>query len=98
MKPTYELVLGKTYYNKGFFNLGVSVDKFIRRDEGVIRIYLANTDQYIDGRAVRTANQNGTHRIFAGSRLRDWFFKNFKQNDLVLVVIEAPNALRIIAK
>lgn len=98
MKPTYELALGKTYYNKGFFNLGVSVDKFVRRDEGVMRIYLGKTDQYFDGHVVRTANQNGTPRIFVGSRLRDWFFKNFKQNDLVLIVIEAPNALRILTK
>lgn len=45
--PVYKLTLHKTYYDKGFFNLGVDVDRFVRADSGPVSILLASisTDQ-----------------------------------------------------
>jgi len=34
--PKYELTLHKTYYDKGFFNLGIDVDTYIQSNNGSI--------------------------------------------------------------
>jgi len=85
--PCYKLVLHKTYYDKGFFNLGVAVDRYIRSDSGPITIRLGESKFGIEGKVDRNANLNGTPRIFGGSALRNWFFKHFQLKDVVEVRI-----------
>ena len=94
--PTYDLTLGKTYYENGFFNLGVAVDRFIRPDNGNITLYLGSNRQKIVGKVNRDANQNGTPRIFGGAVLRDWFFKNYQMGDTVNIFIESPTSISVI--
>jgi hypothetical protein len=93
--PTYELTLHKTYYEKGFFNLGVSVDKYVRPQSGEVKLLLGVSKRTLVGRVDREANQNGTPRIFGGPELRDWFFKNFKLKDHVRVTILTPNEIQL---
>jgi hypothetical protein len=94
-RPTYELTLHKTYYDKGFFNLGVSVDKFIRPTSGPIRIALGKSKRMLDGHVNRDANQNGTARIFGGTELRDWFYDNYSLKDEVIVHMVSPTSIHI---
>ncbi len=95
MQP-FQLVLHETYYQNGFFNVAVAFDQFVRSENGPIRIYLGNTDDYVDGRVDRTANQNGTARIFGGRELRDWFQGNFKVKDTVLVKFLSPEVILLL--
>jgi len=93
--PTYELTLHKTYYEKGFFNLGVSVDKYVRPESGGVKLILGPSKRTLVGKVDREANQNGTPRIHGGIELRNWFFKNFKMKDKVKITILSPNELQI---
>ena len=93
--PTYPLTLHKTYYEKGFFNLGVSVDKYIRPTSGPIRIILGSSNRVLNGSVSREANLNGAPRIFGRVELRDWMSKNYSLKDKVTIEIISPNEVRI---
>ncbi len=93
--PTYKLTLQKTYYDKGFFNLGIEVDRFIRRDSGPISILLGASRAKISANVNREANVNGTPRIMGGPELRNWFQRSFECLDVVDVVVLAPDQLWI---
>lgn len=95
--PVYELTLHKTYYDKGFFNLGVSVDALVRPDNGPIMIELGGPHRRIEGHVDRNANLNGTPRIFGGAELRNWLQKTFSMGDRVEVQVLRPDALLIAA-
>jgi len=93
MAPVYTLTLHPSYYEKGFFNLGVDVERFVRGDDGPITLLLGDARRQLDGRVSRKANTNGTPRIHGGTALRDWFFGNFSLGDTVAVHVEAPDRL-----
>ena len=93
--PVYKLTLHKTYYDKGFFNLGVDIQRFVRSDSGPINILLGASKTQVDGRVDRAANQNGTPRIFGGAELQHWFQRNFDLKSVVDVHIVGPNELWI---
>jgi hypothetical protein len=95
MQP-FQLVLHETYYQKGFFNVSVAFESYVRSENGPIRIYMGNTDDYVDGRVDRTANQNGTPRIFGGKALYSWFQNNFKVGDTVIVKFLSPDVILIL--
>lgn len=94
--PIYELTLGKSYYEKGFFNLGVAVDRYIGAHGTDVRIILGPGTRFVDARIDRNANQNGTPRIHVGARLRDYFYTNFHVGDVVNVIILDPQKFRIL--
>ena len=91
--PVYKLTLRQSYYDKGFFNLGVDVEQFVRPDSGPVRLRLGESEEEIEGRVNREANQNGTPRIFGGVKLRDWFQEQFKLKDVVDVSVTGPDEL-----
>ncbi len=94
--PSYNLTLHKTYYEKGFFNLGVDVDRYIRKTNGPITLFLGPSRQTLLGTVNRDANQNGTPRVMAGVELRNWFFKHYNLGDNVKIVIESQNSIHIL--
>ena len=93
--PTYQLTLHKTYYDHGFFNLGVEVDRFVRQDSGPISIFLGDSQSELLGKVNREANINGTPRIMGGVELRNWFQSQFALLDSVDVLILGPDKLWI---
>ena len=95
MKSKYQLKLHKSYYEKGFFNLGVDVERYLTYEEGIIDILVGKGEQKIEGRITRKANQNGTPRIYGRSELRDWFQDNYKKGEKVQVVILDPKRVWI---
>lgn len=93
--PIYNLTLHKTYYEKGLFNLGVSVNRYVRPTSGPIKITLGRTNQIIEGQVNRDANPNGTPRVSGGNELRDWFINNYSLKDQVNIEILSPTEIHI---
>jgi hypothetical protein len=79
------LTLQKTYFKMGFFNVGVSHDRYVRRTEGPVRIRLGREGEVVEGRVDRHANRNGTARVMGGVPVKRWFQANFKPMDTVAV-------------
>jgi curved DNA-binding protein CbpA len=90
----FRLTLQPTYYNKGFFNVTVEHDRFVRRSEGSIQLILGNSMQ-IDGEINRRANRNGTARIFGGAELRRWFKDHYNPLDTVNIDLSSFEHIRI---
>lgn len=95
--PVYELTLHKTYYDNGFFNLGVGVEALISQEDGPVTIELGGSHRTIEGRINRNANLNNTPRAFGGTELRNWLQSNFRMGDRVDVQVLDPTRLRISA-
>ena len=95
IRPKYRLQLGNTYFNKGYFNLGVSVERHLTYDERAFAIFVGDQRKLIDGRISRNANSNGTPRIYGGAELRDWFQSNFRKGQYAEVVILSPTEVWI---
>ncbi len=93
--PVYLLTLHETYYDNGFFDLGVEVDRYIRPDNGLCLILLGDTHARIAGRIDRTANSSNTPRVLGGAKPRGWFHRTFDVLDPVDVLIEGPAVLRL---
>ena len=91
--PVYKLTLHKSYYDKGFFNLGVDVEQFVRPDSGPVTLRLGESEKEIEGLVDREANQNGTPRISGGAKLRDWFQEHFKLEGVVDVFVTDTDEL-----
>ena len=89
--PTYKLKLHKTYYDKGFFNLGVAVSRFVRKTSGPARLLLGAKQIPFEVSVNREANQNGTPRVMGGVKVRDWIQKNLQEMQTVDVEIIDPN-------
>jgi len=92
-KPVYDLKLHKTYYDKGFFNLGVDVSGFVRKTSGLATLLLGEKRTPVRVTVNREANQNGTPRIMGGVQVRDWIQKNLRELETVHVEILDPETI-----
>lgn len=92
-----KIVLQRTYYQQGFFNVSVEDDRQFGPHNSRIEILLADSSDAIEGTINRTAQPNGTARILGHSGLRDYFRSQFRPGDAVFVVIESPQRIRILA-
>lgn len=80
---------------KGFFNVSVDFERHLTTTEGPISIFLGDEAQPLTGRITRTAQANGTPRIYGNKPLADFFQKNFRRGGFVSVEIVSPEAVRI---
>lgn len=92
---SFPLVVHKTYYNQGFFNVGVSYAALFGGDGQTIDIYCGDADRPIFGTINRTANNNQTPRIMGGKGLRDWFQRHLREMQEASVTVLSPTAIRI---
>lgn len=92
---TFSFILHATYFRMGFFNVGVSAQKFIGADGETIELYLGNSPVPILGTINRSANTNHTPRIMGGTQLRDWFQKKADEMAKVSVEVMSPTAIRL---
>ncbi len=95
---TFSFTLQPTYYRTGFFNVGVSSQKFLGADGETIELFLGNGVQPILGSINRRANTNGTPRIMGGTGLRDWFNANALEMDSISIEVLSPTAIRLRAR
>jgi hypothetical protein len=92
---TFPLVVQKTYYKQGFFNVSVAFEKVFGGDGQEIEIFCGDAEQPIVGTINRTANTNHTPRIMGGKGLRDWFRRAMQELQEASVAVLSPNAIRI---
>jgi len=96
IQTRFEITLGQTYFNQGFFNISIEFSELFGADNSNIEIHLGEKlDSTINGYINRTANQNGTPRIMGGKKLKTWINQKHKLNDLLQVEIISPNAIII---
>lgn len=92
---SFSFILQPTYYDRGFFNVGVSDQNLIGSDGEVIEIFLGDNVVPILGSINRRANLNNTPRIMGGKPLRDWFKLNLSQMSNIFVEVLSLNAIRL---
>ncbi len=93
---TYDVELAPTYHRNGFFNARREFDRYLDpAEKAPIAIELGAPQRVIHGRIDRTAQTNGTARIFGGAALRDFFHEEFRVGDTFRLTIVAPNRIRI---
>ena len=94
-RPVFPLKLEQSYYEKGFFNVPVHYDDFVRKDDGPVLLLLRDGRQ-IEGYVNRSsANNNRTTRVMGRFALRDWFKENYSQGDTIPITFESPQRLRL---
>ena len=93
--PVFKLTLQPTYYEKGFFNVTVDFDGYVRAEEGPVSLVLGDSDRRLEGRIDRKANMNGTARVYGGTGLRDWFQAHFNVLDQVDVELGFPDVIHL---
>jgi hypothetical protein len=93
--PIFKLILHKTYFNQGFFNVIVDFDRYVRKSDGPVRIRLGHSEIEIVGKINRTVNNNGTARVLGGVSLRDWFQNNFEPMETVSVDLSSQDVIVI---
>lgn len=87
--------LGKAYFSQGFFNIGVQFEKYFGAEGSNVDIYLDDDPVPIHARVDRHSNPNGTPRIMAGTRYRDWVQSNLRIGDKVQVQIQKDGSIRL---
>ncbi len=91
---SFTLVLHKTYFNSGFFNVPVDHAQSFAADGQQIDILCGNAPRPITGSINRRCNVNNTPRIMGGAGLRDWLQANAAMMEEVTVSVFSPNAIQ----
>ena len=73
---SFDIVLGKTNYEQGFFNVPISSDGLIAGNECQL---ILPDGLKVEARITRNQNRNGTARIFGSAMLKHWFRENFSK-------------------
>ncbi len=92
---SFTLVLHKTYFNSGFFNVPVAHSQSFADDGQQIDIFCENALRPIIGSINRRCNVNNTPRIMGGAGLRDWLQANVAMLEDVTVCVFSPNAIQL---
>ena len=91
MTVTFKVKLGSAYYKQGFFNVSVSYQQYFANDGDSLEIICDG--KHFDGYINRRCNNTYAPRVFGSTVLRDWFQKNFKQGDDVLVKVDCKERI-----
>lgn len=89
----FNLKLQNTYFERGFFNVVVDYDRYVRKAEGPVRIKLGRNGIEINGKLDRKANLNGTARIYGSGPLKIWFQNNFEPMDIVTADLSSQDII-----
>lgn len=92
---TFVFTMQPTYWARGFFNVGMANSASLGADGQPIEIYCGDAADPILGSINRTANTNGTPRIFGGRALRVWVQANVEEMAQVRVDVLTPTAIRL---
>ncbi|MBK8503108.1 MAG: GIY-YIG nuclease family protein [Saprospiraceae bacterium] len=92
---SFEITLGKAYYNQGFFNVKMEYSDLFGGDRSEIQIQLGENKDLLRGYVNRTANMNGTPRIMIGKRFAEWIQSRFEIGDVINVDILTPSLIKL---
>lgn len=91
---SYIFILGKSYYERGFFNLKTSYSHLVGDDKTDIQIVVGEK-QIIQGKISRTANVSNTARIIGNKPLKMWFSKNTKINGELKITFISKKKIKL---
>lgn len=91
----YQITLGQTYYNCGFFNIGVAASHLLGED-GENLILILRNERELSVRINRIINNNASVRLYGGNQLLLFIQRNFLQNDIMQFQIVNANLIRIL--
>jgi hypothetical protein len=93
----FSFKLNGTYWNSAVFNVPSSESHLLAGDREPITVRLTNKNGTISisHHINRTANPNGTPRIYLGNDYKNWIHNNFQPEQLVTCTILNPNEIRI---
>lgn len=91
----YQIILGKTYYNKGYFNVGIAASYSLGLNGESITLVSEN-QQNLLFKINRTANKNGSVRIYGGKELIVFFQNNYKLFDVLKFQLINPNQINFL--
>lgn len=94
---TFHFILQPTYFRSGFFNVGVSDQKYLGADGEMIELFLGDARQPVLGTINRRANTNGTPRVIGGAALRDWFKAKAQVMEPIAIQVLSPTSIRLTA-
>ena len=90
---TFTVRLGKTYYERGFFNVPVVFSELFGSHGATVDLYCGTERAVVRAILDRKANQqSGTPRIYGKSELGYWFQRRFKLDDMLKVTVLNPTA------
>ncbi|WP_207215824.1 GIY-YIG nuclease family protein [Pseudolysobacter antarcticus] len=95
ISATFTFTLQSTYYESGFFNVGVAAQGNFGADGEKIELFLGDDPKPVLGTINRRANANGTPRIMGGTNLRDWFRANAQLLGIIVVEVFSPTSIRL---
>ena len=91
-----DITLGKTYYEKGFFNVPIQSSDLFGNHNAKIKIQLgSNPNNIIPGRIDRVSNKKGVPRIHGKDKLIEWIQGNFNEDDTMKVDILSKDSIRL---
>jgi hypothetical protein len=94
----FSIVLGSTYYNKGFLNPGVEASRSLGKDGDPIRIVFSDGSQTVISKINRTANRTGAVRVVGGNQqIAEWFQEHFREGDTVQCRVLDPHTIALVA-
>ncbi len=91
---SYIFILGKSYYDRGFFNLKTSYSHLVGDDKTDIQIVVGEK-QSIPGKISRTANVSNTARIIGNKALKMWFQENAKINGELRITFISKKKIKL---
>ena len=91
----YHITLGNTYYNKGFFNIGIIASGHLGNHGEALRLILKDQGE-LSLTINRNANKNKSVRIYGGNPLREFIQNNFNLYDIMKFEVVNQNTIRII--
>jgi hypothetical protein len=91
----YSIRLGITYYNNGFFNVGKTASNNLGEHEEDLKLILQDKNEILV-KINKTANRNGSVRIYGGSTLRSFIQQNFHLYDIMEFQIQGLNVIKIL--
>ena len=91
----FPIVLHKTYFNSGFFNVPIAHAASLGGDGEQIDIFCGKITEPITGVINRRCNINNTPRIMGGTALRDWLQSNASMMEEITVTVTSPNEIQI---
>jgi hypothetical protein len=85
--------LGKTYYERGFFNVPVAFSQLFGGHGASIELHCGDERACLRATLDRKANQqSGTPRIYGKSELAYWFQRRFRLDDMLKVTVLSPTS------
>jgi len=94
--PVFEVALGKTYYNNGFFNVPVKFSGLFPEHGTEISIYCGDSRTLIRATVDRKANQaNHTPRIYGRGSLANWFGLYKRLDDAATIRVVSTNEIEL---